>query len=104
MAWLSYGVPSPQLRTARALELLAKILTERHREDPVVPVSKSKNMVRLLSLKEASEVLGVSEEGLWRWKAEGKIKFVQCGRLVKIDVKDLEEWILNNKSREEWRR
>jgi excisionase family DNA binding protein len=55
---------------------------------------------RLLSVKEASRMLGISIHTLYSWASQRRIPFVKCGRRTEFDVKDLEEWIEKNKTRQ----
>jgi len=54
---------------------------------------------RLLSVKEAARMLGISAQTLYFWASQRRIPFVKCGRRTEFDIKDLEEWIEKNKTR-----
>jgi excisionase family DNA binding protein len=62
------------------------------------PAERSESLRRLLSVKEAGTVLGLGE---WRvrtlvWRME--LPFVRIGRRIMIDIRDLENFILANKT------
>jgi len=48
---------------------------------------------RLLSIGEASEYMGVSKRTLYRMIRGHRIPFLRIGRLVKLDLKEIEKWI-----------
>lgn len=48
---------------------------------------------RLLTYREASEVLGVSERCLWTMVDQGALRAVRFGRSVRIDPNDLRAFI-----------
>ena len=49
--------------------------------------------VKLLSVKEASNQLGVSERGLWDWIYQRRIEIVRLGRCVRIRQSVLDEFV-----------
>ncbi len=50
------------------------------------------NMVdRLLTYKQASEILGFPEGTLRTWKMQGKLKFIKFGRSVRFRASYIEE-------------
>ncbi len=51
---------------------------------------------RLITLKEASEYLGISVNTLYSWVSQKKIDYVKIGRLTKFDLKVLDRYIDNN--------
>ena len=52
-------------------------------------------MPELISSEKASEVLGIRPQTLACWRLYGRgPAFVKVGRLVKYDLKTLNEWIL----------
>jgi excisionase family DNA binding protein len=52
---------------------------------------------RLLTIKEAAEYLKISERTMKTLLAKGCIRKVPCGRRVMVDLKDLDQWIEDNK-------
>jgi excisionase family DNA binding protein len=60
----------------------------------------SRLAVFLLTAREASKMLRISERTLWELKKQGKIRHVQIGRSVRYDPRDLQAWIENQKSGE----
>ncbi len=56
----------------------------------IVEVSK---MVKLYSLEETAELLGVHHTTLRRMARRGEIPYVRVGRLWKFDPQALEKWI-----------
>jgi excisionase family DNA binding protein len=51
----------------------------------------------LLTAKQASQRLAISERTLFTLTKSGEIPHVQIGRLVRYDVVDLRAWISNRK-------
>ncbi len=51
---------------------------------------------RLITIKEASEYLGISVNTLYSWVSQKKIDYVKMGRLVKFDLKILDKYIENH--------
>ena len=51
---------------------------------------------RLLTIKEASEYLGISANTLYSWVSQKKIDYVKIGRLTKFDLRVLDRYIDNN--------
>jgi excisionase family DNA binding protein len=58
---------------------------------------ESSPQVRLLSKKEVAERLGVSERTIHELIKNGKLNTVPIGRLVKIDINDLADFIAAQK-------
>ncbi|MFA5858406.1 MAG: helix-turn-helix domain-containing protein [Elusimicrobiota bacterium] len=52
---------------------------------------------KLLSITEVSEYLGLSKNTIYSWIWQRKIPYVKCGRLVKFDKKDIDQWIERHK-------
>ena len=50
-------------------------------------------MIKLLTMVEASEYLGVSKLTLYGWVSARKVSFIKVGRLVKFKQEHLEKWI-----------
>jgi predicted site-specific integrase-resolvase len=56
-------------------------------------------MKRLITQKEAAEILGICPKTLWEWSNRGLIPQVRLpGTRVKYDIKDIEQLIKINKS------
>ncbi|MEE9605299.1 MAG: helix-turn-helix domain-containing protein [Candidatus Scalindua sp.] len=51
---------------------------------------------RLLSVKEASEYLGIKANTLYSWVSQKKIDYVKIGRLTKFDLRVIDKYIDNN--------
>ncbi len=51
---------------------------------------------RLITIKEASEYLGISVNTLYSWVSQKKIDYVKMGRLTKFDLKTIDKFIENN--------
>lgn len=45
---------------------------------------------KLYTAKELAVLLAVSEDTIWRWGRQGKIKKVKIGRLVRFEMPDTE--------------
>jgi len=58
---------------------------------------KDKIQKRLLTIKEASEYLGISEKGLYNMVYRREIPFVKLGGKLRFDIIDIEKWINDNK-------
>ena len=52
---------------------------------------------KLLSLKEAAELLGIHYTTMRQYVRKGKFPVVRIGRLLKIEASDLEAYIKSNK-------
>ena len=48
---------------------------------------------RFLSIKQLAEYLGIAEGTVYVWVCHRKIPYVKVGRLVKFDMRKIEEWI-----------
>ncbi len=51
---------------------------------------------RLITIKEASEYLGISVNTLYSWVSQKKIDYVKMGRLTKFDIRVIDKYIENN--------
>ena len=51
---------------------------------------------RLLSIEEASQVLGVKVGTLYNWVSRQRIKYIKVGRLVRFSHGIIDEFIRNN--------
>ena len=52
---------------------------------------------RLLTIKEASEYLGISVKGLYNMVNRRELPFYKIGKRVRFDMKQLDEWIEKHK-------
>jgi excisionase family DNA binding protein len=57
--------------------------------------------VRLLDYQSSADYLGLSYWTLRNMTQRGDLPFIRAGRRVLIDRKDLDRWIVNNKTKEE---
>ena len=48
---------------------------------------------RFLNMDECSEFLGITKGTLYAWVCYKKIPYLKMGRLVKFDLKAIEEWL-----------
>jgi excisionase family DNA binding protein len=48
---------------------------------------------RFLSPKELSEYIGLAEQTIYHWVYEKKIPYHKIGRLIKFDIKEIDEFI-----------
>ena len=48
---------------------------------------------RFIGIKECSEYLGIPKGTLYSWTFSRKIPYIKMGRLVKFDLRKLEEWV-----------
>lgn len=53
--------------------------------------------MRLINIRQASQLLSVSVSTLYGWIWQRRIPFVKVGRAVRFDVKDLEQFIQANR-------
>ncbi len=51
---------------------------------------------RFLGIDECSEFLGVTKGTLYVWVCHRKIPYTKVGRLVKFDLRIIEEWLKEN--------
>jgi excisionase family DNA binding protein len=58
---------------------------------------QEKKVVLLWSLREAAEALGISERKLWGMTDSHEIPHVRLGRCLRYAVRELEQWIDENK-------
>jgi len=52
---------------------------------------------RLLTIKEASDYLGISVKGLYNMVNRRELPFYKIGKRVRFDMKQLDEWIEKHK-------
>lgn len=48
---------------------------------------------RLISIRELSELTGLSISTLYSWVSQKRIPYIKCGRLTRFDTKKIEQWI-----------
>jgi excisionase family DNA binding protein len=90
----TFPVGIPEL----AAQLIAQI-TEQVRRSFAAPVPRTDGIQpRLLTAQEAGEYIGRSEQAVRHLIHQRDIPVVRKGRSVRIDRKDLDRWIENNKS------
>ncbi len=51
---------------------------------------------RLITIKKASEYLGIKVNTLYSCVSQKKIDYIKMGRLIKFDIKVLDKYIENN--------
>jgi excisionase family DNA binding protein len=78
--------------TALASELAAKILPQIERGN-----GKSKTLPRLLTVKDAAQYIGRSEQAVQHLIHRRELVVVRKGRRVHLDRADLDRWIEANK-------
>ena len=52
---------------------------------------------RLIGVEETAKYLDIKPHTLYTWVSQRRIPFVKCGRLTKFDLKDIDEYIRENK-------
>ena len=57
----------------------------------------SKDVKLLLTIQEAAEALGISQRKLWGMTDSREIPHVRLGRCLRYPVRELEQWIDENK-------
>jgi excisionase family DNA binding protein len=58
----------------------------------------TKNPTRLLTVREAAQMLAVSVSTLYGWAWQRRIAFVKVGRGLRFDMADLEKFIQTNRT------
>ena len=53
-------------------------------------------MKKYVDIKEISEYLGSTVNTVYSWVHQKKIPYVKMGRLVRFDIKKIEEWLEDN--------
>ena len=51
---------------------------------------------RLLGTTEISEYLGIKMNTIYAWVNQRRIPYIKVGRLVKFDIRKIEEWVSEN--------
>ena len=51
---------------------------------------------RLLTVKELSEYIGISQDTIYTQVSQRRVPYVKIGRLLKFDIKAIDEWITKN--------
>ena len=51
---------------------------------------------RLLTVRELAEYIGISKDTIYSHVSQRRIPFVKIGRLLKFDLKAIDEWIAQN--------
>lgn len=65
-----------------------------------MPLAEEALVSRLVTERDASELLGVSVRTLQKWRLQGNgPRFVKLGHAVRYDVKDLEAYIEDGRRR-----
>ncbi|WP_054684869.1 helix-turn-helix transcriptional regulator [Rhodothermus marinus] len=54
---------------------------------------EARNDLRLLTVKEACQLLNVSRSLLWKARKRGELRAVYLGRAVRFRLSDLEAWL-----------
>jgi excisionase family DNA binding protein len=86
--------------TALAAQLVQQIATTVHNDIQTQRTAASADRVepRLLTAKQAGDYVGRSEQAIRHLIFQRDIPTVRTGRCVRIDRKDLDRWIENNKT------
>jgi len=48
---------------------------------------------RLVGINELSEYLGIKKQTLYDWVWLKKIPYIKCGKLIRFDLKRIDEWL-----------
>ena len=51
---------------------------------------------RLLTVQEVADYLGISKDTAYSMVSQRKIPFVKIGRLLKFDLRSIDDWIAQN--------
>ena len=51
---------------------------------------------RLLTVQELAEYIGISKDTIYSHVSQRRIPFVKIGRLLKFDLKAIDDWIAQN--------
>ena len=51
---------------------------------------------RLVTVRELAEYIGISQDTIYSHVSQRRIPFVKIGRLLKFDLKAIDEWITQN--------
>ena len=57
------------------------------------------SQVKLLTIKETAELLGVSDRTVWTLTDRGELPCVRIGRSVRYSIESLREWIQKQESK-----
>ena len=52
---------------------------------------------KLVSVKELSEITGLSCSTIYTWVSQRRIPFVKVGRLTKFELEKIEKWLETNR-------
>jgi excisionase family DNA binding protein len=55
---------------------------------------------RFLSIQELSEYLGVRKGTVYVWVCQRRIPYLKIGKLVKFDMREIENWLKNKRIEE----
>jgi len=55
---------------------------------------------RFLSIQELAEYLGLSKGTLYIWICRRRIPYLKIGKLVKFDMREIENWLKNKRIEE----
>jgi excisionase family DNA binding protein len=64
----------------------------------IIPNEAHTTLTPLLTVREAADVLRVSERTLWTLTHSGELRAVRVGRSVRYDQSDLASWIALQKT------
>ena len=84
--------------TALATDFVARIVATLQQSFQNQTRQQAKPQARLMTAKQAAEYIGRSEQAVRHLIFQRDIPVVRNGRCVRIDRKDLDTWIENNKS------
>jgi excisionase family DNA binding protein len=56
-------------------------------------IGEEGNMEKLLTVKQAADLLGCSEAGIRKWVYQRRLPVVRVGRLVRVRATDLETFV-----------
>jgi excisionase family DNA binding protein len=61
--------------------------------------NRATTLRQLLTVAEAAEILSTSDKNVRRWIKRGELRAIKIGRLVRIDPRDLEDFIRDRRTR-----
>lgn len=92
--WLSKVEPGVPFTLVRDQEdAVSKPRVAERRMKSEITNRSLKNLGELLTIREAATILKVTERAVYDWVYQGKLRPIHVGRLIRISISDLEEFI-----------